>query len=117
MNAHWGAMAPAVMQQYPLSRFNGEAVTAFVRADADAMVVCPSWQQAKWAAGGTFTAGADTTTDVGAGGASGGGEGSAVRSFAYLFDYSKARIRPCDICADIDDDMHNPIAPGKNCTM
>ena len=93
MRAHWGSAADAVMKQYPLSRFNGEVATAFVRADADAMVVCPSFQQAKWLAA--------------APGAS---------AWSYLFDYSKDRIRPCDICADIDDNMHNPIAP-NNCTI
>jgi len=93
MKAHWGPMADAVMKQYPLSRFNGEVATAFVRADADAMVVCPSFRQAQWVAA--------------APGAS---------AWSYLFDYNKDVIRPCDICADVNDNMHNPIAP-NNCTI
>ena len=50
MALHWGNASAAVMTQYPLSRFDGEAVTAFVRADADANVVCPAIIQARLAA-------------------------------------------------------------------
>ena len=50
MALHWGPSSAAVMAQYPLSRFDGEATTAFVRADADANVVCPAIVQARLAA-------------------------------------------------------------------
>ena len=33
-----------VLQQYPLSRFDGSPQKAFLQADADSMVICPSYQ-------------------------------------------------------------------------
>lgn len=94
MSVHWGLdWAQSVEDQYPLKRFQNEPVSSFIRADADANVVCPSYIQARLAAKVP---------------------GTAV--FAYLYDYSMARIRPCDLSANIHDDVHNPIAPG-NCTV
>jgi len=42
MQMAWGPRAQEVMRQYPLERFEGSPQRAFVRADADAFVVCPS---------------------------------------------------------------------------
>ena len=42
MGVQYGIHAPAVMAQYPLSRFNGSAIAAFVMADSDLVVTCPS---------------------------------------------------------------------------
>lgn len=92
MQAHWGPISSRVLAQYPLERFRGEAAPAFVRADADATVVCPSFFQAVYASAA-----------------------QGVKAWSYLFDYSGQNIRPCDISADISDGMHNPISPA-NCT-
>lgn len=39
----WGGDAPAVLKQYPLSRFEESPQKAFLQVDADAMVICPSY--------------------------------------------------------------------------
>eukprot|EP00913_Durusdinium_trenchii_P032024 g29993.t1 len=45
----WGTNADAVLQQYPLSRFDGSPQKAFLQADADSMVICPSYQLLRYA--------------------------------------------------------------------
>lgn len=49
MRAAWGDKASAVLEQYPLSRFNGSVQRAFLQADADAMVICPSYEVLQYA--------------------------------------------------------------------
>eukprot|EP00041_Stephanoeca_diplocostata_P020449 m.458130 g.458130 ORF g.458130 m.458130 type:complete len:606 (-) comp21581_c0_seq1:234-2051(-) len=94
MSVHWGPdWAQSVEEQYPLERFQHEPVSSFVRADADANVVCPSYIQARLAA-----------------------KVQGTQVYAYLYEYNMAHIRPCDLSANIHDDVHNPIAPG-NCTV
>jgi para-nitrobenzyl esterase len=46
----WGGRADAVLAQYPLGRFGGSAQAAFVQADADAFVICPSYELSALAA-------------------------------------------------------------------
>ena len=46
----WGPAAAAVMAQYPLqARFGGDAAAAYIEADADERVVCPSLEMAQLA--------------------------------------------------------------------
>jgi len=47
MDARWGAAAAAVRAAYPLAQFNGSAQAAFVAADSDAVLACPTLQLAK----------------------------------------------------------------------
>mmetsp|Transcript_55584 Transcript_55584/g.121750 ORF Transcript_55584/g.121750 Transcript_55584/m.121750 type:complete len:554 (-) Transcript_55584:150-1811(-) len=42
MRKAWGSLAPKVMKQYNLERFQGQVQRSFVQADADAFVICPS---------------------------------------------------------------------------
>merc|ERR1712232_784153 len=49
MQAAWGADTDEVMQQYPLSA-HASAPDAFIQADADAYVICPSRRVARFAA-------------------------------------------------------------------
>ena len=76
----------------PGHRRGGQPASAFVRADADANVVCPSFWLAEYAAK------------------------KAHAAYAYLFDYWIDRIRFCDVSADVDDNMHNLVSP-HNCTV
>merc|ERR1712226_60168 len=43
MGLTWGVNARAVLQQYPLTRFEGSPQKAFLQVDADSMVICPSY--------------------------------------------------------------------------
>jgi len=56
MKAAWGEKAAAVLEQYPLSRFNGSVQRAFLQADADAMVVCPGYDILQYASAAGFKA-------------------------------------------------------------
>lgn len=49
MRAAWGDRADAVLRRYPLARFAGSPQRAFLQADADAMVICPSYQALQYA--------------------------------------------------------------------
>ncbi|CAE7183878.1 CES2 [Symbiodinium pilosum] len=40
----WGSQSMAVLQQYPLTRFEGSPQKAFLQVDADSMVICPAYQ-------------------------------------------------------------------------
>eukprot|EP00038_Savillea_parva_P027938 m.62359 g.62359 ORF g.62359 m.62359 type:complete len:650 (+) comp8082_c1_seq1:24-1973(+) len=92
LRTHWGDVrGMRVAAQYPLSRFDGAASSAFVRADADGTVVCASYAQALLA------------------------EKHGHTAYAYLFDYMRGTIRTCDVSADIPDSMHSSAAP-HNCT-
>jgi len=42
MQTRWGVHADLVLQQYPLSRFDGSPSSAYIQADADYAVICPS---------------------------------------------------------------------------
>mmetsp|Transcript_47697 Transcript_47697/g.93734 ORF Transcript_47697/g.93734 Transcript_47697/m.93734 type:complete len:573 (-) Transcript_47697:80-1798(-) len=42
MRAAWGQKASKVIEQYPLGRFDNSPQSAFVQADADAYVICPT---------------------------------------------------------------------------
>ena len=50
LKAAWGANAPQIEAQYPLSMYGGSPQSAFVQADADAYVICPSYRIASFAA-------------------------------------------------------------------
>jgi len=47
MSLAWGRSADAVMKQYPLTDYNGSVQSAFIQADADAYVICPTLQLAR----------------------------------------------------------------------
>ena len=47
----WGSkLAPKIAAQYPLAKYGGSAQAAFIQADADAYVICPSYAIARAAA-------------------------------------------------------------------
>ena len=50
LKAAWGANAPQIEAQYPLSMYGGSPQAAFLQADADAYVICPSYRLAGFAA-------------------------------------------------------------------
>lgn len=50
MNRRWGARSRAVMERYPLARFGNLASAAYIEADSDERVACPTREMAKLAA-------------------------------------------------------------------
>ena len=47
MKVAWGSDADKVMKQYPISAYNSSIQAAFIQADADAYVICPTLQLAR----------------------------------------------------------------------
>jgi len=109
MALHWGASAATVMQQYPPSRFQNNPAFAFVRADADANIVCPNLAQARWAAAKGCRVYPST----------------CFEARTYLFGYSQKSIRECDIiysrdvaeCKTVDPKTQACVAPGPHAGM
>lgn len=64
MAAQYGVHARAVMAQYPLSRFNGSAIAAFVMADSDNVVTCPSLRIATLLSGAKAKAKAEAEAEA-----------------------------------------------------
>eukprot|EP00937_MAST-01D_sp_MAST-1D-sp2_P007483 g7483.t1 len=77
MRARWGARLYArVMAQYPLSRYNGSVASAFLQADGDRTVLCP-------------------TREIAAALGRAGGAGGGVP--AYHFVFAHWSLRGCDV--------------------
>ena len=89
---HWGAsLGAAVTEQYPARRFGGSKSAAFVTADADAFVTCP--------------------TQVLAATAVGAGVPTYVYEFAHL-----SKVPSCDVCSDPGDGVGPGVVPAGNDT-
>jgi hypothetical protein len=91
--ANGSALLPLVLAQYPLARFNGSVSSAFLQADADATVICPSHALAHT----LMTRGSSDATGEGA------TELHTARSIipTFVFNFAHFQASGCDDCVGL----------------